>query len=66
MTHTPGPWKVRPTSRRTSEPDMFDIIANAPDGGTYIVAKYVREDDARLIVELVNDAIARAGEVSDE
>jgi hypothetical protein len=45
---------------------MFDIVADAPDRGTYIVAKYVREDDARLIVELVNAAIAKAEGVSDE
>jgi hypothetical protein len=44
---------------------MFDIVADAPDRGIYIVAKYVREDDARLIVELVNAAIAKAEGVSD-
>lgn len=44
---------TRPTTRRSSRPDMVDLFLPTPNGGSYSVANYIRADHANTIIDAV-------------
>ena len=68
--HTPFPWKARPTARRTSKTGMVDVRGGEHEG--FVVANYIREEDAALIVaagevaEITREAEALLNELLNE
>lgn len=45
---------TRPTTRRSSRPDMVDLFIPAPGGGSYSIANYVRAEHADAIIAAIN------------
>ncbi len=46
--HAPFPWKAQPAARRTSKEGMADVRGG--EHGEFVVANYVREEDAAVMV----------------